>query len=117
MTRSEVFTQLFSFRWPTPERLVEYATSRHGFCGDGGYYGVTYPSDLDEYQIQVEGEFIPDGSVELHYWDGSHRDLLVLEREYLDALRDHLRAIGRSELANMLQNAQPTNPADALRRR
>jgi hypothetical protein len=113
MTKSEVFAQLFSFSWPKPVELVEYANSRHGFGGDDGYYGVTYPSDLDEYQVQVEGEFISEGSVEIHYWDGDFKDLQVTEQEYLGALRGHLVSIRQVELSLQLLHAQPGIPADA----
>lgn len=105
MTKVEVLAQLFSTGWPKPDELVQYANARHGYGGDDGYYGITYPSDLDEYQRVVEGEYIPAGAVQVHYWDGTFRDLLLYEQEYLQALRVHLLSIGRAKLATELRDA------------
>ncbi len=74
MTESDILFQLFSYNWPSFEELVEYANKRHGYVGDDGYYGVTYPSDLDEYQKEIEGEFIPEGFVEVMYWDAQRTE-------------------------------------------
>ncbi|WP_269630763.1 hypothetical protein [Pelomonas sp. BJYL3] len=112
MTKTEVFEQLFSAAWPRPAELVQYAKARHGFGGDDGYYGVTYPSDLDDYQREVEGEHIPEGSVEVHYWDGAFRDLLVPEYEFLEVLYQHLVDIGQAALAAELRDAYPVIAAD-----
>ena len=105
MTAAEIFSQLFSNRWPSPEELVKFAKTRHGYCGDDGYYGVTYPSDLDEYQKQVEGAFIPDGYIEVMYWDGDFKDIQVMEGEYLKALREHLLSLDRQSLLRELEGA------------
>jgi len=102
MNRSEIYTQLFSYEWPSNEQLVEYSNKRHGYGGDDGYYGVTYPSDLDEYQREVEGEYIPDGYVEINYWDGEHREIQVLETEYLSELRNYLLSEGDKALADKI---------------
>ena len=105
MNRAEIFAQVFSNRWPSPEDLVKYAQEKRGYGGDDGYYGVTYPSDLDEYQKQVEGEFIPEGYVEVSYWDGDFQSIQIKEAEYLSALRAHLVSIKRDDLLKDWNNA------------
>jgi hypothetical protein len=105
MRKSEIFEQLFDQNWPNEEDLVKYALDRHGFVGDDGYYGVVYPSDLDEYQREVEGEFIPEKHVEILYWDGQHQEMQCRESEYLVALKAHLLNVGCAQLAEKLENA------------
>lgn len=105
MTESEIFSQVFDNRWPSPNELVEYAKKRHGYMGDDGYYGVTYPGDLDEYQKEVEGEYIPEGFVEVSFWDGSFNDIQLSEEKYLAALEAHLINCGHPELAQELNRA------------
>lgn len=103
MSNAEVHARLFPHAWPSPKELVEFANACHGYCGDDGCYGVTYPSDLDGYAREVEGEFIPQGFVEILYWDGAHKELWIPEQEYLSALRQHLSSKGLGELASELR--------------
>ena len=105
MTESEIFSQLFDSGWPSPKKLVEYANKGHGYIGDDGYYGVTYPGDLDEYQKEVEGEFIPEGFVEVSFWDGSFNAIQISEKRYLAELKAHLINCGYLELAQELNHA------------
>jgi len=105
MTDRDILAQLFSYDWPTPEQLVQFANERHGYMGDDGYYGVTYPSDLDEYQIEVEGEFIAEGFVEISYWGGAHKETTITEQKYLEVLKAHLLSQGYCKLALGLRNA------------
>ena len=105
MTESEIFSQVFDNRWPSPNELVEYAKKRHGYMGDDGYYGVTYPGDLDEYQRDVEGEYIQEGFVEVSFWDGSFNSIKLSEEKYLAALKAYLINCGHPELAQDLSHA------------
>jgi hypothetical protein len=104
MDISEIYSQVLGSNWPSDEKLVEYAIKGHCFGGDDGYYGVTYPSDLDEYQRVVDGEFIEIGFVELSFWDGSFQTLHVTEVDYLTALQEHLENGGKSSLAKIIEN-------------
>ena len=106
MIKAEIFSQLFSNCWPTQEQLVTFADNRHGYGADNGYYGVKYPSDLDEYQREVEGEFIPDGYVEINFWDGNHCKIQTLESEYLSEVEKYLINSGSENLADKLRNSQ-----------
>ncbi|MGU5761570.1 hypothetical protein [Aeromonas hydrophila] len=105
MTESEIFSQVFDNRWPSPNELLDYANKRHGYMGDDGYYGVTYPGDLDEYQREVKGEYIPEGFVEVSFWDGSFNAIQISEEKYLTALKVHLINCGCLELAQELSRA------------
>jgi hypothetical protein len=83
-------------------RCVKEAERAGGFMSDGGYSGVLYPASLDEYDKQVLGLNIPEGFVELHYWDGDFRSIQLPEGEYLAELRKHLDAFGDSDLVRTL---------------
>ena len=102
MNKQQIYKQLFSEDWPTNEELFTYANNRHGYGGDDGYYGVSYSSDRDDYQREVEGEYIPDGYLEVNYWDGEHRELQVLETEYLSELKNYLLSSGNEYLAKKI---------------
>lgn len=84
-------------------RLPELATlvvNRCGFADSDGGFGVTYPEDLDEYDLAM-GAFIPPGFVELYgYWgppDGY--EMLVAESLYLDELSAILAEAGHADEA------------------
>ena len=80
-----------------PVRLASFAIAGHGFMGDEGFYGVTYPSDLDDWQREREGACIPEGFVEVTF---EREDFLVPTAEYLRVLAQHLRNLGLHELAD-----------------
>jgi hypothetical protein len=100
---TEIFQQIFENRWPSDEQLVEYACAGHGYGGDDGYYGVTYPSDLDEYQKLVDGEFIRQDHVQIAYWDGDIQTLEITEVAYLEAVKARLNSNGKNALASIVQ--------------
>jgi hypothetical protein len=104
MTMNEIFRQLFSNSWPSDAELVEYAVKRHGYGGDDGYYGVTYPTDLNEYEIVVERRCIKDGNVEIAYWDGDFQAVQVSEAANLEALEANLQSKGHAALAGTLRS-------------
>ncbi|EIZ1411942.1 hypothetical protein MOV01_004278 [Vibrio vulnificus] len=101
----KIYNELFSQSFPSDEQLVEFALKRHGYCMDNGYYGVTYPDDLDEYEREVEGQCISEGMLRINYWDGSENESLVSERDYLSALKNYLTRKGNKELARCLTAA------------
>jgi hypothetical protein len=113
MTTNEILRQLFIHSWPSDAQLVEYATQRHGYRGDDGYYGVTYPTDLDEYEIVVERRCIKDGNVEIAYWDGDFQAVQVSEAAYLEALDANLRSKGNAALADTVRSLITTLRGDA----
>ncbi|MGR5134356.1 hypothetical protein [Vibrio alfacsensis] len=98
----EIYNDLFSQSFPSKEQLVEFALKRHGFCTDNGYSGVTYPEDLDEYDRIIERQYIPDGMVNINYWDGSDKEVMVSENDYLIALKSFLILNGYENLASFL---------------
>lgn len=84
--------------------LVSSALERHGF--GNGEVGITYPGDLDEYDIKVEKVFIPDGYVEV---SGLGRppegyEFLVPEKHYLYLLSEFLREQGNSKESEFVRN-------------
>ncbi len=83
--------------WSDLARLVDFAEKRHGFGNSDGGFGVTYPGDLDEYDVQVEGTNIPDGSVQLYGYAFAippGYEVVVQESVYLQNLADVLRERG-----------------------
>ncbi len=99
--KEEIINGVFSHKWPSDEELVEYANAGHGFGGDDGQYGVTYSTDLDEYEKAVEKVDIPSGYLEVYYLDV---EIKLTEIEYLSYLKKHLIKSGNQKLVNMLQN-------------
>lgn len=49
--------------WRPLSQLADFAALRHGYGNSNGGFGVTYPGDLDEYDVQVEGIHIQVGSL------------------------------------------------------
>jgi len=102
----EIVNHVFENNWPDNEELVEYAIARHGFCGDDGYYGVTYSSDLDEYDKEVDGRYIPDGYVEVNFWVGEDKIVQITESKYLEILKQHLLNLNETSLLCELEASQ-----------
>ena len=58
--------------WRDKAALARFAADRHGFGDSDGGFGITYPSDLDEHDRQVEGVTIPEDHV-LAYGSGARK--------------------------------------------
>ncbi|MGX1185463.1 hypothetical protein AB7M29_003142 [Pseudomonas sp. F-14 TE3623] len=107
MTEAEILSWLFSNDWPKADELTSYAISHHGYVGDDGYYGMRFCSDLDEFEREVEGAFIPEGFVEIMFWDGDHKEIQIPENNYIFGLKKHLLKQGYWRLAADLDSAYP----------
>lgn len=83
-------------------RLIEFAKKRHGYSTDG-YFSVSYPSDLDEYD-RTQGSSIPEGHIEVEagYGEPNTKCYKLPEADYLDILRQYLRIRGRGDLAEKI---------------
>lgn len=90
--------------WRNPEELAAFALARHGYCDTDGFFGVTYPDDLDEYDRLISRENIPEGFVEIIAWYGEHHgpSHLLEEKVYLEILRQYLSLCGEAEAAQRL---------------
>ncbi|WP_434155708.1 hypothetical protein [Pseudomonas sp. JZ134] len=76
-------------QWSQLSELADFAERRHGYGSSDGGFGITYPGDLDEYDIEVEGIKIPNGSVLLYSYAFAlppGYELLVSEYHYLTVL-------------------------------
>lgn len=91
-------------------RLAEYARKRHGFGNSDGGFGVTYPTDAQEFEEGV----IPEGSVEIygHWGPPEGYEVLVEEVEYLRVLAQVLRERGLDQEALDVERLRPTNGTD-----
>lgn len=86
--------------WRSSEELVAFAEARHGYTDTDGFFGISYPSDLDE-SDRANGDSIPDGIVEAIAWYGAHegpRNQLP-EEEYLELLMQFLLLNRHADLA------------------
>ena len=94
---------LISIRhWRDKPALARFAADRHGFGDSDGGFGITYPSDLDEHDRQVEGIEIPEGHVLAYgFWGNSTGgyEVLVPERLYHHVLAEVLECVGLSREA------------------
>ncbi len=86
------------------EEIVSFAEEGHGFGIDGGYFDITYPADLDEYDIYVDGcEEIPEGMVELTFWYDGYREFRIPLIKYLSYVREYLLMASQIELAERVE--------------
>lgn len=86
--------------WSSPDRLLQYAVARHGYSSGNSYSGVTYPSDLDAFDLTTR-EPIPAGYLEVTAGlaDTKQADYLIPESEYLELLTQYFLALERPDLA------------------
>ncbi len=97
--------ELFQFSDFSLADLVLFAEEGHGFCGDDGYYRLTYPNERDEYEATQEGaREIPEGKVEIGYWTGKTSEVLVDLSLYLKMLKEHLILKGEIDLAKRVDS-------------
>jgi hypothetical protein len=91
--------------WHSLPQLAEFAEQHHGYGNTDGGFGVTYPSDLDDYDREVEGQFIPPRYVEVYgFWgppDGY--EVFVPERLYLSVLARVLQQNGYTSEAQRVE--------------
>jgi hypothetical protein len=101
--------------WSRLPKLAEFAALRHGFGDSDSGFGITYPGDLDEYDREVDGVRIPEGSVQVYgFWgppDGY--EVLVAELVYLTELAVVLSAKGHEpEAAQVRKLAEERSKAE-----
>ncbi len=72
--------------------LLSYSEEAHGFVADEGAYWVLYSTDLDDYEVEVEGHLIPDDMVEIYQWGvlDEGETILIQLSSYLCALKSYL---------------------------
>jgi hypothetical protein len=92
MNNQKAIQEMLSLVEFSLEKLVEFSEKNCGFMGDDGAYGLTYPHDVTEYDIKHEGRLeIPQGMVEIHYWDNGEQSIIVSLKEYIDGLKLFLK--------------------------
>lgn len=100
---SEIYAQIREVivAWPCIEDLLRFAIAMHGFGDSDGGFGVTYPGDLDAYQLDVEKIIIPAGMVQMYgYWGPPEGyEFMVDEAKYLRVLADVLLEKGLNDEA------------------
>lgn len=104
MELEKIISHIFTYSFPSDEELVRFANARHGFGGDDGGYGVTYPSDLDAFEGEIEQQVIPEGSVEIYCSAYTDKDITISEHRYLSVLKKYLEKTSQQELACELDN-------------
>ena len=93
--------------WQVLTDLVTFARERHGYGNSDGYFGITYPGDLDDCD-RVNGESISEGNVEAYAWYGAtDGDTHILsELEYLTLLRQYFSVCRQEDLAASIARLQ-----------
>lgn len=98
---------LISIRhWHDKAALARFAVVGHGFGDSDGGFGITYPSDLDEYHREVDGVKIPEGHVLAYgFWGkaAGGYEVLVPQRLYRRVLVQVLECIGLSNEAAVVR--------------
>ena len=89
--------------WSSLAKLVAFAEARHGYGDSDGFFGIIYPSDLDEFD-RANGHSICEGNVEAFAWYGAHEGEThqLPEIEYLELLRQFLTLMGHPSLARQI---------------
>ena len=87
--------------WTDVAELVTFAETRQGYENSDGFFGITYPSDFDEFD-RANGFSIPEGYVEAKAWYGSHDGKIyqLPETDYLQLLGQFLILNNHLELAS-----------------
>lgn len=88
--------------WRNPVELAFFAEKRHGYGNSDGGFGIIYPEDLDEYQVEVEKIHIPKDHLLVYGYAHAMApgyELLVLETKYLSVLAQMLTNLGLSREA------------------
>lgn len=83
--------------WRQLFQLAEFAELRHGYGNSNGGFGVIYPEDLDEYEIQVERINIPPRTLLVYGFAIALPpgwEVLVEESVYLGVLSSILKEHG-----------------------
>ncbi|WP_431256824.1 hypothetical protein ACQ86G_19250 [Roseateles chitinivorans] len=83
--------------WGRLAQLADFAERRHGYGNSNSGSGITYPGDLDEYDIHVRGIHIPPGSLLVYglaFAIPPGWERLVEERVYLQVLAEVLEEQG-----------------------
>ncbi len=92
--------------WRTLSQLSEFAVKRNGYGNSDGGFGIVYEHDLDDYDREVEGSFIPKGCVEVYgLWgkpDGY--EFHINEKDYLQVLSEVLLKEGLEEESKTVIN-------------
>jgi hypothetical protein len=85
--------------WRDLPAVVRYAIERHGYTNTDSFFGISYSSDLDDFDI-AQGEHIPLGFVRVlnGYGDPNGEEFDVSELDYLVVLRSVLQRHGRRDL-------------------
>lgn len=105
MNNQKAIQEMLSLVEFSLEKLVELSEKNCGFMGDDGAYGVTYPHDVTEYDIEHEGRLeIPLGMVEIHFWDNGEQSIMVSLKEYIDGLKLFLTNKSKNEITKILTN-------------
>lgn len=86
--------------WGNSVALVSFAAAGHGYTNTDCFFGVTYPGDLDEYDL-TQRPPIPAGYVEVIAWYGERDGIthLLPEREYVELLRQYLWLTNQPDLS------------------
>ncbi|TLD69291.1 hypothetical protein FEM03_18130 [Phragmitibacter flavus] len=83
--------------WSSIQELVEFAERRHGYSNSNCGSGVTYPEDLDEYEITLGEISLARGQLKIYRYRIAIPpgwEILVAEQLYLQILSTVLRENG-----------------------
>lgn len=85
------------------ETLAQYAVEGHGFGNSDCGFGISYPTNLDAPDRDVDEVIIPDGHVLAYgFWGDRRRggyEVLVPKKLYLSVLADELTRAGMEPAA------------------
>ncbi|MGG6231508.1 hypothetical protein [Tenacibaculum sp. SDUM215027] len=90
--------------WENLKSLVEFAISRHGYGNTDSMCGITYESDLDDYDREIENVLIPIGQIQAYSDHFEVKEKNITEVEYLMILKSFFEANYEFEFAKTINN-------------
>lgn len=90
--------------WSNLEDLVRFALSGHGYGNTDSMCGITYESDLDDYDREIDAVVIPVGQVQAYSDHFDVKEKNLTEIQYLMILKSFFEVNNELEFAETINN-------------
>ncbi|MFT5819996.1 MAG: hypothetical protein ACI8ZM_001230 [Crocinitomix sp.] len=90
--------------WRNPDQLLDFALAGHSFGNSDSNCGITYESDLDEYDRKVDKVSIPKGYLQAYCDHFKEKEKNLSELNYLLILKSYFIAFVKPRLARKVES-------------
>ena len=77
--------------WNNKNDLLQFALERHGYCNTDSMSGITYPSDLDDFDRDVDKITINEGFILVYSEQFTPKEAYLTEEDYLTILNAYFK--------------------------